>query len=63
MLSLFDEFISSHLDVLIEKVTSENLLSIFMVEGLRMEESISQYSFIDEVHILVVEEYVIVVEE
>ena len=41
VLSLGDEFVSSHLNILIEEITSKNLLSIFIVYQLRVEESVS----------------------
>ena len=41
VLSFGDEFVSSHLNILIEEITSKNLLSIFIVYQLRVEESVS----------------------
>ena len=41
VLSLGDEFVSSHLNILIKEITSKNLLSIFIVYQLRVEESVS----------------------
>ena len=41
MFSLLDEFVTSHLNVLIKQVASKNLLSVFVVELLRMDESVS----------------------
>ena len=38
VLSLLDEFISSHLNVLIEQVASQNLLSVFIIKHLRVDE-------------------------
>ena len=47
-LSLFDKFISSHLNILIEKIASEHLLSVLCVEELRVHESVSEDGFCDE---------------
>ena len=63
MSSLGNKFISSHLDVLIEEVATEHLLSILIVDQLRVEESISEDSFIHELHVSVMEHDVIVVQE
>ena len=63
MLSLLNKFISSHLNVLIEEVATENLLSVLIVYHLRMEEGISKDCFIDKLHVSVVEHDVIVIKE
>ena len=63
VLSLPDEFISSHLNVLIEQVASQHLLSVLVINGLGMEERVSEDCLGDEVEVLVVEEVVIVVQE
>ena len=63
MLSLLDKLISSHLDVLVEKVASEHLLSILSVEHLRVQESVPEHSLGHELKVLVMEEHVIVVQE
>ena len=62
-LSLLDKLISSHLDVLVEKVASEHLLSILSVEHLRVQESVPEHSLGHELKVLVMEEHVIVVQE
>jgi hypothetical protein len=38
VLSFLDKLISSHLDILIEQVTSKYLLSIFEIKSVRSEE-------------------------
>ena len=63
MLSLLDKLVSSHLDVLVEKVASEYLLSILSVEHLRMQESVPEDSLGHELEVLVMEEHVVVVQE
>jgi hypothetical protein len=62
-LPLLDEFISTHLNVLVEKVATQHLLSVFSVEELRVHERVSEDSLCDELEVLVMEEQVIVVEE
>ena len=61
MLSLLDKFISSHLNVLIEKVAPENLFSVFVIEHLGVEECVTHYCLGNKLEILIVEEHVIVV--
>ena len=61
--SFGDKFVSSHLNVLIEEVARENLLSVLIVYHLRMEEGISKDCFIDKLHVSVVEHDVIVIKE
>tara|TARA_B110000503_G_C6932574_1_gene323436 strand:+ start:324 stop:530 length:207 start_codon:yes stop_codon:yes gene_type:complete len=63
MFSLCNEFISTELNILIEKVAPKNLFSILIVESLRMQEGVAHDSFGDELEVLIVEEHVIVVEE
>jgi hypothetical protein len=63
MFSFGDKFISTQLNILIEKVAPQNLLSILVVEGLGMQEGVSHNGFGDELEILIVEEHVIIVEE
>ena len=61
--SLLDKFIGSHLNVLIEEVATEDLLSILIVYHLRVEESISKDSFVDKLHVSIVEHDIIVIQE
>ena len=63
MLSFFNEFISTHLHVLVEQVTSENLLSIFVVDQVRAPEEKTQSALGYELQVFVVEENIVVVEE
>ena len=61
--SFLDKFISSHLNVLIEEVATENLLSVLIVYHLWVEESISKNSFVDKLHVSIVEHDIIVIQE
>ena len=61
--SLGDELVSSHLDVLIEEVASEHLLSVLGVEHLGVEVRVSEHGLGDELEVLVMEEHVVVVQE
>ena len=61
--SLLDDFVGSHLDVLIEQVASKHLLSVFVVVRLRCEEEGTQYGLANEVEVLVMEEDVVVIKE
>lgn len=63
MLSLFYEFISSHLHILIEQVASEDLLSILKVDLIGEKEQESEGGFSHKLQVLVVEEYIVVVKE
>ena len=63
VLSLLDEFVSSHLNVLIEEVASENLLSVLGVQHLGVQESVTKHCLRDELEVLVMEEHVVVVQE
>jgi len=63
VLSLLDKLIGTHLDVLIEEVATEDLLSVTIVEDVRGHEEKSKSSLGHELHVLVVEEDVIVVQE
>ena len=60
MLSLGNEFISSHLDVLIEQVTSEYLLSIFEIQLLGVGQRNTDKNLVNEGHVLVMQEVVVV---
>jgi len=61
MLSFGDKFISSHLNIFIEKITPKDLLLILRIHHLRMYESIAEYCLSDELEILIVEEYIVIV--
>jgi len=63
VLSFLNKFISSHLHVLIEKITSQHLLSIFVIDHVRAGEEETKSALCSELEVLVVEEYIIVVEE
>ena len=61
--SLSDELISAHLHVLIEQVTSEDLLSVFVVEQVGDREEAPHGQLGRELQVLVVEKDVVVVQE
>jgi len=61
--AFLDEFISTHLHVLIEEVAAENLLAITVVQHVGGHEQQAQCALGHELHILVVEENVVVIEE
>ena len=63
VLSLTDELISSHLDVLIKEVASKYLLSVLSVHKLGVHESVTHDGLGDKLEVLVVEEHVVVIEE
>ena len=63
VLSLLDELICAHLDVLVEEVAAEHLLAVTVVQHVRGHEQQTQCALGDELHVLVVEEDVVVVEE
>ena len=63
VLSFSDEFISSHLDVFVEQITSEELLSVLKVEHLGDQEGSSHDGLGDELEVLVVEENIVVIQE
>ena len=63
MLSFLDKLISSHLNVLVEQVTSKDLLSIFVIDGVAGPEEESKSALSHELIILVVEEGIVIVEE
>ena len=63
MLSLLNEFISAHLNVLVEEIAPKDLLSVFSIQNLRMHESITEHSLSYELEVPVVEEHIVVVQE
>ena len=63
MLSLLDEFISAHLNVLVEEIAPKDLLPVFSVQNLRMHESVTEHSLSYELEVPVVEEHIVVVKE
>ena len=63
VLSLLNELISAHLDVLVEEVAAEDLLAIAVVENVGGSEEKTQSALGHELHILVMEEDVVVVKE
>lgn len=62
-LSLLDEFISTHLDVFIEEVATENLLAILVVDHVGSDEEHSQSDLGGVLHVLVMEVHVVIVKE
>lgn len=63
VLSFLHEFICSHLDVLIEQVTSEDLLSVLVVDQVRSAEQEAESALGHELVVFIVEEGIVVVEE
>ena len=47
-LSFPDEFISTHLHILVEKIASQDLLSVFSIQYLRVDKGISEDGLCDE---------------
>jgi uncharacterized protein YacL (UPF0231 family) len=63
VLSLLDELVSAHLDILVEEVAAEDLLAVAVVKNVRSSEKETQSALGHELHVLVMEEDVVVVEE
>ena len=63
LFSLPYELVCPHLDILIEEVASEHLLSVLSVESLGVKESISKHCLVDEMEALIVEEHIVIVKE
>ena len=61
--ALFNELISAELDILVEKVTSKNLLAILVVDEIADDKEGTESSLGDESHVFVVEHDVVVVKE
>jgi hypothetical protein len=62
-LSLLDKLISSHLNVLVEKVATEYLLSILVVDHVGSQEEHRESDLGRVLHVLVVEVHVVIVKE
>lgn len=63
VLSLLDELVSAHLHILVEEVAAEDLLAVAVVKNVRSSEKETQSALGHELHVLVMEEDVVVVEE
>lgn len=63
LLTLFDELVSTHLHILVEEVAAEDLFAVLVVDGVGGGEEEHKHSLGWELHILVVEEDIVVVEE
>ena len=61
--SFLDEFVSSHLNIFVEKVASKNLLAVFVVEQVGDEECESKSCLGHKLHVLVMEKDIVVVQE
>ena len=59
--SFLNELVSTHLNVLIEQVASQNLLAIFSIKHVGSEEHLNCEHLGDECEVLVLEEHVVVV--
>ena len=62
-LSLLHEFISAHLDVLVEEVAAEHLLAILVVHSIVSKEHQAKSGLGHKLHVLVVEVHVVIVKE
>ena len=62
-LTFADKLVGAHLNVLVEKVAAENLLAILVVELVARNEQETEGSLGNELHVLVLEEDVVVVKE
>ena len=63
VLSLLDELVCAHLHVLVEQVAAEHLLAVTVVEHVGGHEQKAESALGHELHVLVVEEYVVVIQE
>lgn len=63
VLALLDQLVSAHLDVLVEQVATKDLLAVSVVKDVGGPEQQTQGGLGNELHVLVVEEDVVVVEE
>ena len=63
VLALLDELVGAHLHVLIEEVAAEDLLSVSVVQHVGGHEEEAEGALGHELHVLVVEEDVVVVQE
>ena len=63
MFSLLNQLISSHLNILVEKVASKYLLSILVVDNVGTHEEKTKSGLSCELQILIVEECIVVVKE
>jgi hypothetical protein len=61
--SFLDELISTHLHVLVKQVASKHLLSVLEVDPIGGEEEESKSSLSGKMEVLIVEHYVVVVQE
>jgi hypothetical protein len=63
VLSLLDQLIGAHLYILIKQIASEHLLSVLVVDQVGAEEKQTESALSHKLHVLVVEENVIVVQK
>ena len=63
MFSFSNELISSHLNVLIKEVATKNLLSVLVIEQLRVHQRQTQHALSCEEHVFIVEKDVVVIKE
>ena len=63
MFAFLDKFVSAHLHILIEEIATQHLLAVTVVENVRSHEEETEGALCHELHVLVVEEDVVVVEE
>ena len=63
VLTLLDKFISAHLNVFVEQIAAKYLLPVLVVELVANYEQKTKSGFGNELHVLVVEEQVVVIKE
>jgi hypothetical protein len=63
MLSFFDKFISSHLNIFVKQITSQDLFTILNIKEVWGKEETSQGHLGRKLHVFIVEEDVIIVKE
>jgi hypothetical protein len=63
VLSFLDQLIGAHLYILIKQIASEDLLSVLVVDQVGAEEKQTESALSHKLHVLVVEENVIVVQK
>ncbi len=63
VLTLLDQFVSTHLHVLVKQIAAQYLFPVLVVKLIAHNEQKTESGFSYELHILVVEEQVIVIEE
>ena len=63
MFALLNKLVRSHLDVFVKQVSSEDLLSVLVVDVVGCNEQKTENDLSNKLEVLVVEEHVVVVKE